>query len=114
MRVAGSKISQSPATAPDFTLLQVGGHFIFCLCLEGIRINWERGVGSARSGVIIEVVANGLIPSNPDRHPYVSFTTSTVKSRWDPHGRNVLNVVASPFLDPPNLIFPSNEVVNNS
>ena len=86
MRVAGSKISQSPATAPDFTLLQVGGHFIFCLCLEGIRINWERGMGSARSGVIIEVVANGLIPSNPDRHPYVSFTTSTVKSRWDPHG----------------------------
>ena len=43
-------------------------------------------MGSARSGVIIEVVANGPIPSNPDRHPYVSFTTSTVKSRWDPHG----------------------------
>ena len=42
-------------------------------------------MGSARSGVIIEVVANGPIPSNPDRHPYVSFTTSNVKSRWDPH-----------------------------
>ena len=88
--VAGSKISQPPATAPDFTLLQVGGHCVFRLCLEGIsplmRINWGRGAGLARSSVIIEVVANRLIPSNPDRRPYVSFITSTVKSRWDPHG----------------------------
>ena len=46
-------------------------------------------MGSARSGVIIEVVANGLIPSNPDRRPYVSFITSTVKLRWDPHGSDM-------------------------
>ena len=52
---------------------------------KGSALNWERGMGWRGFGVIIEVVANRLIPSNPDCHPYVSFITSTVKSRWDPH-----------------------------
>ena len=67
-----------------------------------MRTNWERGTGSARSGIIVEVVANGLIPSNSDCLPYASFISRTAKfamgSPWQcdilDHERTVLILVS--------------------